>query len=58
MKVNNGWLTFGRDAGSGGGGQGMRGGTVPFFCKRCGKTTSAKKVMDSCDVCSRCRVKK
>ena len=45
----------GRLAGTGGGGQSLRGGTTPFFCKSCGKTVSRKKVKPSCDVCSRCR---
>lgn len=45
----------GRFAGSGGGGQSLKGGTTPFFCKSCGKTVGRKKVKPSCDVCSKCR---
>ena len=43
----------GRDTGSGGGGSCRTGSITPYFCKRCGKTVTPKKVMDGVDVCVR-----
>lgn len=54
MKINQ-WWRNGRLAGSGGGGVDAKGGVTPYFCKRCGRTVPAKKVMSSCDVCAKCR---
>ena len=51
-------VSEGRFSGSGGGGSPAAGGTTPYFCKRCGKSVPAKLVLENCDVCKKCRVRK
>lgn len=48
----------GRYSGTGGGGKCASGGVTPYWCKRCGKTKPASAMLENCDVCKKCRVKK
>lgn len=49
----------GRETGSGGGGRaGNFAATTPYFCKKCGRTVARTSVLENCDVCKKCRVRK